>query len=59
VIYTIKDIQGNILYSNKNYKNAPYWDFKVTQTLPVTIEVELDLDLKVTGCVVMQIGFKK
>jgi hypothetical protein len=59
VIYTIKDIQGNILYSNKNYKNAPYWDFKVTQTLPVTIEVELDLDLKVTGCVVMLIGFKK
>lgn len=59
VIYTIKDIQGNILYSNKHYKNAPYWDFKVTETLPVTIEVELDPDLKVTGCVVMLIGFKK
>lgn len=59
VIYTIKDMQGNILYSNKNYKNAPYWDFKVIETLPVTIETELDLDLKVTGCVVMLIGFKK
>lgn len=59
VIYTIKDIQGNILYSNRNYKNAPYWDFKVTNTLPVTIEVELDPDLKVTGCVVMLIAFKK
>ena len=44
---------------NKNYKNAPYWDFKVNQTLPVTIQTELDLDLKVTGCVVMMIGFKK
>lgn len=59
VIYTIKDMQGNILFSNKNYKNAPYWDFKVVETLPVTIETELDLDLKVTGCVVMLIGFKK
>ncbi len=59
IIYTIKDIQGNILYSNKHYKNAPYWDFKVTETLPVTIEVGLDPDLKATGCVVMLIGFKK
>lgn len=59
VIYTIKDMQGNILFSNKNYKNSPYWDFKVVETLPVTIETELDLDLKVTGCVVMLIGFKK
>lgn len=59
VIFTIKDPEGNILFSNKNYKNAPYWDFKVTESLPVTIEAELDLDLKVTGCVVMMIGFKK
>lgn len=59
VIFTIRDMEGNILFSNKNYKNAPYWDFKVIETLPVTIETELDLDLKVTGCVVMLIGFKK
>ncbi len=59
VIYTIKDSEGNILYSNRNYKNAPYWDFNVEDTLPVTIETELDPDLKVTGCAVMLIGFKK
>ena len=59
VIFTIKDPQGNILFSNKNYKNAPYWDFKVIETLPVTIETELDLELKVTGCAVMLIGFQK
>ncbi len=59
VIFTIRDLEGNILFSNKNYKNAPYWDFKVVETLPVTIETELDMDLKVTGCVVMLIGFKK
>lgn len=59
VIFTIKDPQGNILFSNRNYKNAPYWDFKVLETLPVTIETELDLELKVTGCAVMLIGFQK
>lgn len=59
VIFTIRDPQGNILFSNRNYKNAPYWDFKVIETLPVTIETELDPDLKVTGCVVMLIGFKR
>lgn len=59
VIFTIKDPDGNILFSNKNYSNAPYWDFKIVETLPVTIETELDLDLKVTGCVVMMIGFQQ
>ena len=59
VIFTIKDPQGQILFSNKNYKNAPYWDFKVNETLPVTIITQLDPDLKVTGCAIMLIGFKK
>lgn len=59
VIFTVKDTEGHILFSNRNYKNAPYWDFKVEETLEVSIETELDLDLKVTGCAVMLIGFKK
>ncbi|MGV3630970.1 MAG: hypothetical protein ACO1O6_07180 [Bacteroidota bacterium] len=59
VIFTVKDLQGNILFTNKNHKNSPYWDFKVPSTIPVTIETELDLDKKVTGCAVMLIGFKK
>lgn len=59
VIFTVKDPEGNVLFSNKNFKNSPYWNFKVIETLPVTIEAELDMDLKVTGCVVMMIGFQK
>jgi hypothetical protein len=59
VIFTVKDPSGNILFTNKNYKNAAYWDFKVPKTIPVTIETELDLDKKVTGCAVMLIGFKQ
>ena len=59
VIFTVKDPNGTILFTNRNYKNAPYWDFKVPKTIPVSIETELDLDKKVTGCAVMLIGFKQ
>ncbi len=59
VIFTVRDMNGNILYTNKKYKNAPYWDFEVANTIPVTIETELDPDFKVTGCAVMLIGFKQ
>jgi hypothetical protein len=59
VIFTVKDPNGNVLFTNRNHKNSPYWDFKVPKTIPVTIETELDLDKKVTGCAVMLIGFKQ
>ena len=58
IIFTIKDPEGNILFSNRNYKNSPYWDFNVKESLPVTIETEFDMDLKVSGCAVMMIGFR-
>jgi hypothetical protein len=57
VIFTVKDLLGNIIFSNKNYNNAPYWDFEVPETIPVIIETELDIDRKKAGCVVMLIGF--
>ncbi|AEA45526.1 hypothetical protein [Fluviicola taffensis] len=59
VIFTVKDLQGNIIFSNRKYKNSSYWDFKVPITIPVIIETELDMDKKITGCAVMMIGFKR
>ncbi len=59
VIFTVSDLEGNLLFTNKNYKNSAYWDFKVPNTIPVIITTELDLDKKVTGCAVMMIGFKR
>lgn len=57
VIFTVKDLDGNILFTNRKYKNSPYWDFEVANTIPVVVETELDTDFKVTGCAVMLIGF--
>jgi hypothetical protein len=59
VIFTVTDLEGNQIFSNKNYKNSSYWDFKVPTTIPVVIKTELDMDKKVTGCAVMMIGFKR
>lgn len=59
VIFTVTDLEGNPIFTNRDYKNANYWDFKVPTTIPVIIKTELDLDKKVTGCAVMMIGFKR
>lgn len=58
VIFTLKDPAGNILFTNSNYNNSPFWDFEVEESITVTIETKLDADLKFSGCVVMLIGFK-
>ena len=59
VIFTVRDLEDNILFTNRDQKNAPYWDFKVKNTIPVKVQTELDTDKKITGCVVMMIGFLK
>lgn len=58
-LFTIRDKDDNILFTNKNHYNKPYWDFKVENSIPVTIQTELDTNLKITGCVIMMIGFLK
>lgn len=58
-LFTIKDMDDNILFTNRDQMNNPYWDFKIESTIPVTIQTELDTDKKITGCIVMMIGFLK
>ncbi|MFT5305282.1 MAG: hypothetical protein ACI9N1_002215 [Flavobacteriales bacterium] len=59
VIYEIYDQDRNLLFSNYDYNNAPYWDIEVENTIDCTIEVKLDLNKKLSGCVRMMIGFEK
>lgn len=59
VIFSIFDSEDNLLFTNKDFKNAPYWDFKIENTVPVRIQTELDTDKKLTGCAVLMIGFLK
>lgn len=59
VIFNVYDQDRNLLFTNKDFNNEPYWDFKIDNTLDCYVEAYLDIDKKVSGCLVVLIGFKK
>ena len=59
LIFRLYDEERNLLYSNEDYKNAPYWDFKIKSTFSAIIEAQLDPTAASSGCAVMLIGFKQ
>ncbi|MEI8136379.1 MAG: hypothetical protein WCH21_03530 [Bacteroidota bacterium] len=60
LIFNIYDQDRHLLFTNKDKKNAPYWDFKVKSTLETIIEAQLDANRNPgSGCAVMLIGFKQ
>lgn len=59
LVFSIYDKDRNVLYTNKEHNNDPYWDLVIASTLDVTIEAQLDQSKASSGCAVMLIGFKK
>ncbi|MBI3134946.1 MAG: hypothetical protein HYZ14_09775 [Bacteroidetes bacterium] len=60
VIFNVYDQDRNLLFTNSgDNNNHPYWDFKIDNTLDCYIEAYLDIDKKVSGCLVLLIGFQK
>lgn len=60
LVFSIYDTERNLLFTNKNHRNAPYWDFKVKATLETIIEAQLDANKNAgSGCAVILIGFKQ
>lgn len=59
LIFRLFDEERNLLFSNSDFKNTPYWDFEVKSTLNCIIEAQLDPTLLNSGCAVMLIGFKQ
>lgn len=59
LIFRVFDKEKNLLFTNAEYSNAPYWDFVVESTMTCTIEAQLDLNLQQSGCAVLLIGFKE
>lgn len=57
--FTVYDKQHNILFTNKDHHNAPFWDLAVAGTIDVTMEADLDASKAGSGCAVLLIGFKK
>lgn len=59
LIFEIYDHERNLLFTNMDYNNAPYWDFKVESTIDCYVEAKLDMNKKLSGCAIMMIGFEK
>ncbi len=59
LLFSVYDKDRNLLYSNKEFNNDPYWDLVIASTIDVTIEANLDQSKASSGCAVMLIGFKK
>ena len=59
LIFTVKDQDGTVLFTNKDYKIAPYWDFKINSTIDCTIEAVLNPETQPSGRAVILIGFKQ
>lgn len=59
IIFNVYDKERNLIFTNEDFANAPYWDFKVVNTIDCSIEARLDLDKKVSACAVLLIGFKR
>ncbi len=59
LIFSVKDSEGNVLFTSSSYSGAPFWDFVIESTLEVTISAKLDQNKKDSGCAVILIGFKQ
>lgn len=59
LIFRVYDSQRNEIFSNKDYKNAPYWDFKFKSTMECIIEAQLAPNGPESGLAILLIGFKE
>ena len=59
LVFSVYDSEHNLLFTNSEFKNAPYWDFKINKTLDCTIEARLDGAQAGSGRAVVLIGFKQ
>lgn len=52
--------QHDMIFTNSQHNNAPYWDFKVNSTVEVAITATLNpASGKESGCAVILVGFKQ
>lgn len=59
VIFNVYDKDRNLLFTNEDYDNKPYWDFKIENTMDCYVEARIDIDKKVSGCIVVLLGFQR
>jgi hypothetical protein len=59
LIFSVFDKERNLLFTNRDHNNDPYWDLAITNTLDVIVEATLDVSKVGSGCGVLLIGFRR
>ncbi len=59
LIFSIYDRERNLLFTNSDYQNSPYWDFQFTSTNDCIIEAQLNSKVTKSGFAILLIGFKQ
>ncbi len=59
LVFSVYDTERNLLFTNSEFKNAPYWNFKINNTIDCIIEAKLDSGAQGSGRAVVLIGFKQ
>lgn len=57
--FSVYDQDRNLLFTNRDFENTPYWDFKFENSMDCIIEAEIDAKDITSGIAVMLIGFKQ
>ena len=58
VIFSVFDTEKNLLFTNANFNNSPYWDFRFTSTVTCIIQVDVQNQKFTPGYVMLLIGYK-
>lgn len=58
VIFSVYDSNRNLLFTNSEYNNAPYWDFTVDGYMDCIVEARLDESVAQSGFVILMTGIK-
>ena len=59
LIFSVYDKNRKELFSNRDYKNSPFWDFKFISTMECIIEAQLSPNGPTSGFALLLIGFKQ
>ena len=57
--FSVYDVEKNLLFTNKDHKDTPYWDFKISHTVDIIVEAELKNQKENSGFVFISLAFKQ
>lgn len=58
IIFSVYDSEHNLLFTNKDYNNASYWDFDIEGYLDCIVEARLDENIATSGFAILMTGIK-